>query len=130
MVGLSSIPSLAVVLSSCFRRGAAQYDRCEGPVADIGNGECDAELNVPSCGYDGGDCCSCTCVDGPTHSCSDSDFDCIYPGCDIVWWEGLSDVFSDDDVIGACYEYSKGDGQCDILNNHYGCDYDGGDVSH
>lgn len=28
-----------------------------------------------------GDCCPCTCVDGAIHSCSDSQFDCLYPDC-------------------------------------------------
>ena len=47
----------AAVTLWCFPRAvAAQYDSCTtGTVANIGNGQCDAELNVPSCGYDGGD---------------------------------------------------------------------------
>eukprot|EP00903_Cladosiphon_okamuranus_P006392 g6257.t1 len=32
-----------------------QYDSCNGTVADIGNGHCDAALNTPFCGWDGGD---------------------------------------------------------------------------
>ena len=75
--------SAVVALACRFDTGSAQFDSCTGGVvADIGNGRCDPELNVPTCGYDGGDCCPCTCVDGPTHSCSDSDFDCLYPQCD------------------------------------------------
>lgn len=27
----------------------------------LGNGYCDGNLNHPACGYDGGDCCPCTC---------------------------------------------------------------------
>ena len=48
---------VAAVTFWCFLRAvAAQYDSCTtGAVANIGNGQCDAELNVPSCGYDGGD---------------------------------------------------------------------------
>ena len=47
----------AAVTLWCFLQGvAAQYDSCTtGAVANIGNGQCDAALNVPSCGYDGGD---------------------------------------------------------------------------
>ncbi|CAM9651378.1 unnamed protein product [Ectocarpus fasciculatus] len=70
------------LLCSLLHGGAAQYDTCtNGAIADIGNGRCDTELNIPSCGYDGGDCCSCTCVDGPLHSCSEGTFDCLYPDC-------------------------------------------------
>ena len=85
-----------------------QYESCNGTVTDIGNGRCDAELNVPSCGFDGGDCCSCTCVDGPTHSCSDGDFDCLYPDC------GESE---DTAVEVECFEDYKGDSYCDPFNN-------------
>lgn len=47
----------AAVILWCFLQGAAaQYDTCTtGALANIGNGQCDAALNVPSCGYDGGD---------------------------------------------------------------------------
>ncbi len=95
---------------------AQQYDGCtSGSVSDIGNGRCDAALNVPSCGFDGGDCCPCTCSDGPDHSCSDSEFDCIYPDCN--------------DEQDFCEEEWQSDGWCDPKNNHAGCNWDGGDVS-
>lgn len=104
----------AAVALSCFYFGysAAQYESCNnGTFADIANGRCDAELNLPSCGYDGGDCCPCTCVDGPVHSCSDSVFDCLYPDC------GESA-----DTAGAeCYEDLKGDSYCDGFNNSPRC---------
>ena len=53
----------AVALLGCLRGGAAQHDgTCtNGAVADIGNGRRDAANNKPSCGYDGGDCCVCSC---------------------------------------------------------------------
>lgn len=28
---------------------------------DLGNGYCDGSLNSEACGFDGGDCCPCTC---------------------------------------------------------------------
>ena len=40
----------------------------------IGDGSCDAELNNAACGYDGGDCCYCTCSGSPCF-----DFDCLDP---------------------------------------------------
>ena len=36
-----------------------------GGVSRVGNGLCDADLNVPQCQYDGGDCCAMTCVFNP-----------------------------------------------------------------
>ncbi|CAM9774589.1 unnamed protein product [Ectocarpus sp. 6 AP-2014] len=109
----------AFTILCLLRSGIAQYDSCTGGnVTDIGNGNCDAALNVASCGYDGGDCCSCTCNDGPLHLCADSDFDCVYPDC------GDPAVTSSDAV---CYEDVQGDGMCNEENNSAACGYDGGD---
>ena len=33
-----------------------------GGTSRIGNGYCDADLNIPQCQFDGGDCCAKTCV--------------------------------------------------------------------
>eukprot|EP00752_Nemacystus_decipiens_P013054 g11547.t1 len=113
----------AAVILSCFLRGAAaQYDRCtSGAIANIGNGRCDAALNVPSCGYDGGDCCPCTCVDSADHSCVDSVFNCVYPGCD-----------ADDETTSTeeatCIEELLGDGVCAVVQSGASCGYDGGDI--
>ena len=111
----------ASVALLCLLQGvAAQYDSCTGAVANIGNGQCNAALNVPSCGYDGGDCCSCTCVDGPDHSCADSVFDCLYPGCD-------DSTTSTEEAT--CVEEFQGDGGCTFSQSGASCGYDGGDVS-
>lgn len=127
---LSSLPGLVVALSCFLRCGAAaQYDSCEGTLADIGNGRCDTELNAPPCGYDGGDCCPCTCVDGAANPCSDSDSDCLYPDCDASLWSAVPSYDVADDLINYCDEYLKNDGRCDFFNNNVGCDYDGGGVS-
>ena len=113
----------AVVILFCsLRGGAAQYDSCtNGTSANIGNGQCDPALNTASCGFDGGDCCPCTCSDGPTHSCTDSEFDCLYPGCD------ESPTTTEEASI--CFEEWQGDGKCDEAQNVASCAYDGGDVS-
>ncbi len=112
---------LAVGVSYWFHGGTAQYESCtNGTVADIGNGRCDAALNVASCGYDGGDCCPCTCSNGPDHSCSDNNFDCVYPDCD--------DLTTTSEET-TCNEEWIGDGWCDDINNNAGCSWDGGDVS-
>ena len=117
MVGHGGLAGFSVAVL-CFLTGGttAQYDGCSGPVADIANGRCDAALNVPACGFDGGDCCPCTCSDGPMHSCSDNTFkECVFPACD-----------EEEDF---CEVDWQGDGWCDTINNHAGCDWDGGDVS-
>lgn len=121
MVPRNTIAWVAAALLYCVSGGDSQYDSCtNGTVDDIGNGRCDAELNVPSCGYDGGDCCSCTCLDGPTHSCSDGEFGCIYPDCD-----GAATTSEES----TCVEEWKSDGYCDPENHGPECDNDGGDVS-
>ncbi len=117
----SGVVVFAVGVSYWFRGGTAQYESCiNGTLADIGNGRCDAALNLPSCGFDGGDCCPCTCFDGPEHSCSDSDVDCIYPSCD-------DPAATSEEML--CEETWVGDGDCHTRNNHAGCSWDGGDVS-
>ena len=52
----------------------AKYPDCAGTWASIGNGLCDASNNIASCGYDGGDCCLCSCSG---LGCLSSDFDCL-----------------------------------------------------
>ena len=121
MIPHGRVVAVALAVGCWFYGGTAQYDSCtNGTVADIGNGRCDAALKVPSCGYDGGDCCPCTCSDGPDHSCSDSDFDCLHPGCD-------DPPPASEETI--CDEHWIGDGSCDETNNNVACSWDGGDVS-
>ncbi|CAM9191106.1 unnamed protein product [Ectocarpus sp. 13 AM-2016] len=114
----SSVSSVAVLLS--FLPGAvAQYDSCvNGTIDDIGNGRCDTENNNPSCGFDGGDCCSCTCTDTSLYSCTDYEFDCTFPDC------GDALATSEEET---CVEDWQSDGYCDDANNNYSCGYDGGD---
>lgn len=59
---------------------AALYPNCAGNMLGIWDGWCDSDLNNPSCGYDGGDCCSCSCNGGTDYACSSSDFNCLDPG--------------------------------------------------
>ncbi|CAM9509076.1 unnamed protein product, partial [Ascophyllum nodosum] len=58
--------------SGCTDALAIQFPNCAGAVYDNGNGKCDLSLNNEDCGYDAGDCCECTCVDGSNYSCSDN----------------------------------------------------------
>lgn len=62
MVRRSGLPSLAVAWLSYIHCSAAQYEGCtNGTIAGIGDGQCNAENNNPSCGFDGGDVSRC-CV--------------------------------------------------------------------
>lgn len=58
---------------------SAAYPSCED-VSQVADGICNAANNGPECGYDGGDCCACTCRD-PSGSigCWDNTYDCADP---------------------------------------------------
>lgn len=50
----------------------------------IGDGYCDGAqdgYNTEACGYDGGDCCETTCVDGE-YGCGTNEFECLDPNAD------------------------------------------------
>ena len=44
------------------------YYECLGAVENIGDGYCDPQNNVESCGFDAGDCCASTC-ESSTYTC-------------------------------------------------------------
>ena len=54
----------------------AEFPGCTGDWLKIGDGDCTAENNNALCGYDGGDCCLCSCSGA---SCLNSAFDCLDP---------------------------------------------------
>lgn len=46
----------------------------------VGNGACDSRNNIEACGYDGGDCYICTCVDRESHICGQGvSYTCLDP---------------------------------------------------
>ena len=107
--------------SGCTNPLAVQFPSCTGTIKDMGNGKCDSSLNNENCGYDGGDCCECTCADGPDYSCADNHFLCLDPASGCV------------NPIRALYSNCTGDlaefanGICQDFNNNEDCGYDGGD---
>lgn len=47
-------------------------------VVPMGDGRCDEEYNTEGCGYDGGDCCACTCWDNGKSSIETTKTFCCY----------------------------------------------------
>lgn len=85
MVRRDSIARFALGLSCCFHSGAAQYENCTVSTATyIGDGICDAANNNALCGYDGGDCCSCSCSGT---NCLSTVFDCVDPSAENELYE-------------------------------------------
>ena len=62
-------PTAVTVQSSCIN----------GNIEYIGDGVCDADNNNKGCLYDGGDCCMCTCNNGPFYRCGYVGFSCVDP---------------------------------------------------
>ncbi|CAM9340740.1 unnamed protein product [Ectocarpus sp. 13 AM-2016] len=91
---------------------------------NFGDGFCDDNNNNEQCGYDGGDCCECTCVVSTVWSTESSctEFACIDP---------TAPCADDDDItadaVESCTVDNLGDGICDTSNNIEICGYDGGD---
>lgn len=61
--------------------GVGQFDNCTGIPGYISDGWCDSSNNNPSCNYDGGDCCDCTCVDGLQYECGYNGYYCLDSSC-------------------------------------------------
>lgn len=106
---------------ACPGEVPSQFPECPGRFDWLGDGFCDTEFNnVLACGYDGGDCCECTCTDGPVHSCGANGFSCEDQACF-------------DPAVAAQYPnctgnwLTIGDGLCTAENNNIPCGYDGGD---
>lgn len=95
IMGRLYIPTWSLVISVCGMLllwcGAVAHSdnymgdkgslRCPG-IGTNGDGFCDATLNNELCKFDGGDCCSCTCIDGPEHTCGAGGYDCIAVNCE------------------------------------------------
>ncbi|CAN0299983.1 unnamed protein product [Ascophyllum nodosum] len=60
---------------------AAAFTDTTSGCFDASDGYCDSLYNSAECGYDGGDCCECTCVDGFFHECGSNGYDCIDSSC-------------------------------------------------
>eukprot|EP00903_Cladosiphon_okamuranus_P005791 g5738.t1 len=105
-------------------------ENCDYP-AGIGNGWCDMGNNNEGCGYDGGDCCQCTCIKPENDYSWDDDYACT-DDATYACIDPAAPCVDDDDVtveiVENCgYPDSIGNGWCDQVNNKAECNYDGGD---
>ena len=96
---------------------------CEGSTDFIGNGMCDEDTNSLACGWDGGDCCRCTCVDRDGQMCQE--FDCLNPDapadCGIESSSASGNSGCQDP------QSNVSDGRCNAETNTAVCGWDGGD---
>lgn len=67
-------------------------------------------------GYDGGDCCACTCTSGPKYDCVSSDFACVDPGASC-----LEEMDGGNVVLAECVPDVVANGDCDLKNNNEEC---------
>ena len=69
------------LLVICCAGIGAQSDNCTyyGNTSTVQNGRCDVENNIAECGFDGGDCCQCTCNHGSYYDCGSNGFKCLDP---------------------------------------------------
>ncbi|CAM9986910.1 unnamed protein product [Ectocarpus sp. 6 AP-2014] len=109
LLGITAILSSASVFADCI-------------IEHLGDGDCDSVNNSAECGYDLGDCCSCTCEDAAFTCGGSADFACIDPEAPCVDDDDLTA-----DRVENCYLPSIGDSVCDTRNNIAVCAYDGGD---
>ncbi|CAM9367793.1 unnamed protein product [Ectocarpus fasciculatus] len=66
-----------------------------------GDGWCDSWNNNSECDYDGGDCCSCDCIDD-NYECGVNGFNCIDPTSSCTYHHYYDDDGSDGKGVGDC----------------------------
>lgn len=108
---------------------ASLYPDCAGYLPHVGDGYCDELTNNADCEFDGGDCCACTCSDGPSHTCGQAGdgYDCKDPDVPSDCSTTPSPVAVPGYPECDGYAYSFQDGYCDSSLNNADCGYDGGD---
>ena len=72
------------VLSSSANYTHPDYPDCDGQALFIADGWCDRSSNNAQCGWDGGDCCECSCQSNSTYDCGIVGYSCEDP--DAPFW--------------------------------------------
>lgn len=91
-----------------------------------GDGDCDSYNNNEACGYDGGDCCFCTCENIEQKKCGDSGYYCLDPDASDDCRNVTTGDYPECNNVGG-KPALIGDGDCDPANSNEECMYDGGD---
>ena len=109
--------------SDCIDPRIEMLSNCtDGTIPVIQDGYCDDDNNNEECGYDGGDCCECTCISGLYYECGEDGFFCRDPNSDCV--DPRVEMYPNC-INGTIPDIQ--DGYCDDDNNNEECGYDGGD---
>eukprot|EP00903_Cladosiphon_okamuranus_P021664 g19917.t2 len=132
---ITTVNSTGAPASSPDDDASSQYPDCPGYASHIRDGYCDSDLNVASCGWDGGDCCLCTCGQGLEsseelpHPCGliGDGYDCQDPDvpadCEATPSPAASFGYPDCDG----YMYNFQNSYCNDDLNNAECGWDGGD---
>ncbi|CAN0196406.1 unnamed protein product, partial [Hapterophycus canaliculatus] len=138
--GLTESPAPSVLSSAASDTPSSDtsttYPGCGGYLPHMGDGFCDEDLNNAACGFDGGDCCVCTCgagvsteTDSLEHPCGyrGDGFDCRDPDvpADCGATPSPAASFGFPDCTGYIYDWQ--DSYCDYDLNNEECGWDGGD---
>eukprot|EP00903_Cladosiphon_okamuranus_P014141 g13142.t1 len=131
--GNSTLPPAGGTSAGDDDASSSGYPDCPGYTSHIADGYCDDDLNIASCGWDGGDCCSCTCGqflesgDEFLHPCGQrgGGFDCQDPDvpadCGVTPSPAASFGYPDCDG----YMYGFQNSHCDDDLNNAACGWDG-----
>ena len=85
------------------------YPECNASASSIGNGWCDNDSNNAQCGWDGGDCCECSCAvdsddDNGWWRCGPYNYDCKDPDAPIEATKGCIDASIHSPEVSSCPE--------------------------
>ena len=95
-IDISASPTSSPTLMSSYTSDTTHpdYPYCNGTVLYISDGDCDRSNNNEKCGWDGGDCCGCTCQSPSTgvyygYVCGSNGYDCKDPDAPFFITEGI-----------------------------------------
>lgn len=71
--------SYAILLVFFSADISGQYENCTGSIDAINDGRCDKQNNNVDCGFDGGDCCDCSCINDLLYPCGIRGYKCLDP---------------------------------------------------
>ena len=128
VVGYHMVQLFFVLVLGCCTEGVTalgDYPNCTtNATSSIGDGVCDAFYNNnEACGWDGGDCCECTCAPNPEKvlACEPDSFVCLDPN------SGCADQSLLQYTNCTGYLADIGNGYCNSENNNEACGWDAGD---